>query len=194
MASLASHAPGADSLDVALGRRFAEGIVESAGVEVKHVIDEPSSVAALLAIGEGAVVDIGGGTTGTAIVSNGEVIASRDDATGGRHLDLALAGHLGIELEQAELRKRRCRDRSVADILRPVIQKMADVVRGHIDGFEVPQIYLSGGSCCLPGFRDAFAAEFPDRQVVLPEQPLYLTPLAIASFRPDGAPALRVAR
>lgn len=33
MASPASHAPGADSLDVALGRRFAEGIVESAGVD-----------------------------------------------------------------------------------------------------------------------------------------------------------------
>ena len=32
---------------------------------------------------------IGGGTTGTAIVKNGEIIASRDDATGGRHLDVS---------------------------------------------------------------------------------------------------------
>jgi ethanolamine utilization protein EutJ len=182
-----SFPPGTDA-------RLSTHVVESAGVRVKYVIDEPSSVAALLGIRDGAVVDIGGGTTGTAIVKNGEIIASRDDATGGRHLDLALAGHLGIELEQAELHKRECSDNSVADILRPVIQKMADVVRGHIEGFAVPQIYLSGGSCALPGFRDAFAAEFPEREVVLPQQPLYLTPLAIASFCLNAAPALNVAR
>ena len=174
--AVTSFPPGTDA-------RLSTHVVESAGVEVKHVIDEPSSVAALLAIDKGAVVDIGGGTTGTAIVEGGKVIHSRDDATGGRHLDLALAGHLGIAVEQAEQRKRECTDHSVADILRPVIQKMADVVHQHIDGFDVPRLYLSGGSCALPGFRDVFAAEFPACEVILPSQPLHLTPLAIASYR-----------
>ena len=94
-----------------------------------------------------------------------------------------MAGHLGISVEQAERRKRECIDHSVADILRPVIQKMADVVHQHIDGFDVPRIYLSGGSCALPGFFEAFAAEFPACEVILPSQPLHLTPLAIASYQ-----------
>jgi len=180
-----SFPPGTDS-------RISTNVVEAAGVEIKNVIDEPSSVAALLNIRDGAVVDIGGGTTGTAIVRNGQIIASMDEPTGGRHISLSLAGHLNLELEKAEQHKRACRDLSVTDIVRPVIQKMADVVRKHISTFQVPAIYLSGGSCCLPGFRDVFAAEFPDQEVVLPEQPLYLTPLAIASYAPGSTAALRV--
>ena len=182
-----SFPPGTDS-------RISTNVVEAAGVEIKGVIDEPSSVAALLHIQDGAVVDVGGGTTGTAIVKNGKIVASMDDATGGRHISLALAGHLGVSLEEAEQHKRASRDLGVTDIVRPVIQKMADVVRGHISGYQVPTIYLSGGSCCLPGFRDVFAAEFQDRDVVLPEHPLYLTPLAIASYAPAASATLRAVR
>ncbi len=184
---LTSFPPGTDS-------RVSTNVVEAAGVEIKGVIDEPSSVAALLQIRDGAVVDIGGGTTGTAIVSNGQIIASMDDATGGRHISLALAGHLKMSLEEAEQHKRTSGDLSIIDIVRPVIQKMADVVRGHIADYQVPTIYLSGGSCCLPGFRDVFAAEFKDRDIVLPEQPLYLTPLAIASYAPGAPAALQAVR
>ncbi len=180
-----SFPPGTDA-------RISTNVVEAAGVEVRHVVDEPSSVATLLGIRDGAVVDIGGGTTGTAIVKDGKIIASLDDATGGHHVTLALAGHMGIDPDQAEQHKRQCQDRSVAEIVRPVIEKMADIVRSHIDGYVVPTIYLSGGSCCLPGFLDAFAAELRDRTVVLPQEPLYLTPLAIASYSLDVAPALRV--
>ena len=180
-----SFPPGTDS-------RISTNVVEAAGVEVKNVIDEPSSVAALLDIRDGAVVDIGGGTTGTAIVRNGQIVASMDDPTGGRHISLALAGHLGLSLEDAEQYKRASRDLQVTDIVRPVIQKMADVVKAHVAGFDIPVIYLSGGSCCLPGFRDVFAAEFPGQEVVLPEQPLYLTPLAIASYASASTAALRV--
>ena len=63
-----SFPPGTDS-------RLSTHVVESAGVQVKYVIDEPSSVAALLDIDNGAVVDIGGGTTGTAIVRHGQVMS-----------------------------------------------------------------------------------------------------------------------
>lgn len=184
---ITSYPPGTDP-------RISTNVVEAAGVTIKGVIDEPSSVAALLGIRDGAVVDIGGGTTGTAIVRRGQVIASRDDATGGRHVSLALAGHLRVSLEEAEQLKRACRDRSVIDIVRPVIQKMADVVNGHIAGFDVPAIYLTGGSCCLPGFREVFAAEFGAREVVLPAHPLYLTPLAIACYAAGAGGALQAAR
>ena len=39
-------------------------------------------------------LDIGGGTTGTAVISNGKVIASVDDATGGHHVTPVSYTHL----------------------------------------------------------------------------------------------------
>ena len=60
---------------------------------------------------------------------------------------------------------------------------MCDIVRQHLAGQEVAELYLSGGSCALPGVADLFASEFPDMAVFLPSQPLFLTPLSIAAFR-----------
>ena len=170
-----SFPPGTDS-------RISTNVIEAAGLEVAGVIDEPSSVAKLLQLDHAAVVDIGGGTTGTAIIEQGQVVCSRDDATGGRHITLALAGHFGIPYEEAEEMKRTSNDLALCRLATPVIAKMADIVHGHIAGRKVPAIYLTGGSCALPGFLEVFAAEFPDVEVVLPSHPLYLTPLAIASY------------
>lgn len=170
-----SFPPGTDS-------RISTNVIEAAGLEVAGVIDEPSSVAKLLQLDHAAVVDIGGGTTGTAIVEQGEVVCSMDDATGGRHISLALAGHFGMPYEEAEEMKRTSKDLALCRLATPVIAKMADIVHGHIADYKVPAIYLTGGSCALPGFLEVFAAEFPGVDVVLPSHPLYLTPLAIASY------------
>ncbi|MDR2787846.1 MAG: ethanolamine utilization protein EutJ, partial [Candidatus Accumulibacter sp.] len=43
--------------------RISVNVIEAAGLSVAGVIDEPSSVAALLRLDRAAVVDIGGGTT-----------------------------------------------------------------------------------------------------------------------------------
>jgi len=170
-----SFPPGTDS-------RISTNVIEAAGLDVAGVIDEPSSVARLLQLDHAAVVDIGGGTTGTAIIEQGQVVCSRDDATGGRHITLALAGHFGMPYEEAEEMKRTSKDLTLCRLASPVIAKMADIVHGHIADHKVPAIYLTGGSCALPGFFEVFAAEFPGVDVVLPSHPLYLTPLAIASY------------
>ncbi|MCH2222893.1 MAG: hypothetical protein MK097_21615, partial [Dechloromonas sp.] len=65
-----------------------------------------------------------------------------------------------------------------------VFEKMAGIVRQHLAGHAVDSLYLSGGSCALPGVRELFASEFPQLQVFLPSQPLFLTPLSIAAYRP----------
>lgn len=50
-------------------------MLESAGLEVSHVLDEPTAVADLLQLDNAGVVDIGGGTTGIAIVKGqGDVL------------------------------------------------------------------------------------------------------------------------
>lgn len=161
--------------------RVSINVVEAAGIEVCDVIDEPSSVARLLQLQHAAVVDIGGGTTGTAIIEQGRVIRSMDDPTGGRHITLALAGHFNIPFEEAERLKRNAPGTEVLRLAAPVIAKMADLVKGHIAGYASPAIYLTGGCCALPGFVDVFAAEFDDTDIILPTQPLHLTPLAIAA-------------
>ncbi len=170
-----SYPPGTDP-------RISINVVEAAGIDVTEVIDEPSSVARLLQLRHAAVVDIGGGTTGTAIIEQGEVIKSVDDPTGGRHITLTLAGHFGLPYEEAELMKRSQTSTELLGLVAPVIAKMADLVKQHIAGHHPPAIYLTGGCCALPGFVDAFAAEFSDIDIVLPAHPLHLTPLAIAAF------------
>jgi len=170
-----SYPPGTDP-------RISINVVESAGIEVSGVIDEPSSVAALLQLQHAAVVDIGGGTTGTAIIENGRVVKSVDDPTGGHHITLTLAGHHGLSYEAAEQLKRQDSSGEVLSVVQPVIAKMANLVQQHIAQHASPAIYLTGGCCALQGFGKVFAAEFPDLDVIIPTQPLYLTPLAIAAF------------
>src|SRR5450759_1273602 len=48
------------------------------------------------------VIEVGGGTTGVAVVQNGEVVHTADQATGGTHLTLVIAGALGISFDEAE--------------------------------------------------------------------------------------------
>lgn len=170
-----SYPPGTDP-------RISINVVESCGIEVSKVIDEPGSVASLLQLHDAAVVDIGGGTTGTAIIERGKVIKSVDDPTGGHHMTLVLAGHYGVSYEKAEQIKRLNDSGNVLDIVRPVIGRMADLVREHIAGHKLPAIYLTGGCCMLQGFAEVFAIDFPDIDIVVPARPLHLTPLAIAAY------------
>jgi ethanolamine utilization protein EutJ len=164
--------------------RLSTNILESAWLEVAAVRDEPSCVAALLDLDNAAVVDIGGGTTGTAIVREGRVVFSADEPTGGRHLTLVLAGHYGVDFAEAERIKRQPDRHDVLGIVRPTFQRIADIVARHLRGQSVERIVLSGGACCLPGASDILAAEL-GLPVTLPCQPLLLTPLAIASLEPS---------
>lgn len=166
--------------------RISVNVIEAAGLDVAEVIDEPSAVADLLAIDAGAVVDIGGGTTGIAVVREGKVVYSGDEPTGGHHVSLTLAGARNIPLEEAEQLKRE----SGSDIwptVQAVFEKMAEIVHHHLAGHDVTTLYLSGGSCALPGVRELFAREFPKLEVLLPSQPMFLTPLSIAAYRGGAA-------
>jgi ethanolamine utilization protein EutJ len=161
--------------------RTSANVIEAAGLQVSEIIDEPTAVARLLGISQGAVVDIGGGTTGVALIKNGEVVYSGDDATGGHHVTLCLAGALKTSIEDAQQFKHQ-QGQEAWPIVRPVFEKMTDIVQSHLNtGAPVNTLYLSGGSCALPGVQQLFAQAFPGIEVILPQPCLYLTPLAIAS-------------
>lgn len=166
--------------------RISVNVLESAGLEVSCVIDEPSAVAQLLNLDRAAVVDIGGGTTGVAVLQGGKVIYSGDEATGGHHVTLTLAGGRRISLEEAEQLK-RSGGADVWPTVRPVFEKMTDIVRDHLTGHQVDLIYLSGGSCTLPGVGELFTAEFPLQSIALPKHPIFFTPLAIAAASANAA-------
>jgi ethanolamine utilization protein EutJ len=169
-----SFPPGTDA-------RLSTNILETAGLDVTAVRDEPSCVASLLELDKAAVVDVGGGTTGTAVVQNGSVVFSDDEPSGGRHISLSIAGHFDIPLEEAEKRKRLPERYGILNLARPTLLRICDIVAGHIKGHAVERIILTGGTCCLPGIDQIFFEEL-GIPVQLPTQPLLLTPLAIASL------------
>ncbi len=177
-----SFPPGTDA-------RLSTNILEMAGLEVAAIRDEPSCVASLLELDKAAVVDVGGGTTGTAVVQKGSVVFSDDEPSGGRHITLSIAGHYDISLEEAEKRKRIPERYGILELARPTLLRICDIVAGHIKGHNVERIILTGGTCCLPGIDQIFFEEL-GIPVQLPSQPLLLTPLAIASLPLFETPVL----
>ncbi len=159
--------------------RLSTNIVEAAGLELDHVMDEPSAVAALLTLDNAAIVDIGGGTTGVAVIEKGKVIFSADDATGGHHLSLTIAGNLKKPYEEAELLKRKDKKGKYLPIVRPVLERMADIIHKYIKDYTPEAVYLTGGTTAIAQIDKIFKEEL-DLPIIIASQPLLLTPYAIA--------------
>jgi len=78
-------------------------------------------------------------------VSRGKIIALDDEPGGGHHLDLILAGALGIAIREAEQRKRNgSEDYSI--ILRPGIERIGSSILRQIAGRPVGTVHLVGGA------------------------------------------------
>lgn len=155
-------------------------VVESSGFEVTNVVDEPTAAAKVLQIKNGAVVDIGGGTTGISILKDGNVIYSADEPTGGHHLSLVISGSLNIEYEDADEYKVQCSNYdTVFPLVRPVIEKMANIILCHIKGYDVKTIYLVGGTCCLQGIEKV-VENYTGIETIKPYDPLLVTPMGIS--------------
>jgi ethanolamine utilization protein EutJ len=155
-------------------------VVQSAELEVTNVVDEPTAAAAVLGIQDGAVVDVGGGTTGISILRNGKVIYTADEPTGGTHMSLVLAGNYKVSFAEADaLKKDPARQREVFPIIQPVVEKMASIVKRQVQGFDVEKIYVVGGACCFDEFENIFFTEI-GIETIKPTNPLLITPLGIA--------------
>lgn len=155
-------------------------VVEGAGLEVTEILDEPTAANAVLGIKDGAIVDIGGGTTGISILQDGKVVYVADEATGGTHLSLVLAGHYRIPFGDAENMKKDLKNETeIMGLVRPVIEKMASIVKKHIEGYHVHDIYLVGGTCCLRDIEKVFQNDL-GIPVNKPNNPFLVTPLGIA--------------
>ncbi|MFV0502859.1 MAG: ethanolamine utilization protein EutJ [Lachnospirales bacterium] len=155
-------------------------VVEGAGFEVINVVDEPTAAATFLNIKDGAVVDVGGGTTGISILKEGKVIYTADEPTGGTHMTLVLAGYYDITFQEAEKIKLDInKDKEIFPIIKPVVQKMASIVKRFIDGYEVKEIYVVGGACSFSEFEETFEKEIGITTIKY-EDTLFVTPLGIS--------------
>jgi len=177
--AVTSYPPGTDP-------DISANVLKAAEVQVEGIIDEPSSVVHLLGIKEGAVVDIGGGTTGIAVARNHKIVFAADEPTGGRHVTLTLAGNRGVSYEEAEEIKRGAQAAEFRPVVEAVFQKMAEIIRTYLQGQSVKRLYLTGGTCCFPGIDQVFTRELSEYEIIMPYNPLYLTPLAIASYHLNG--------
>ncbi len=161
-------------------------VVESAELQVVNVVDEPAAAAAVLGVRDGAVVDVGGGTTGISILKEGEVVYTADEPTGGTHFTLVISGHYGLPFHEAEaIKLDPGRQPELLPLVRPVMEKVAAIVRRHLQGWDVPTLYLVGGAFSFHGFVDVMEHHL-DVPVLCPPEPLLVTPLGIALCCPAG--------
>jgi len=172
--AVTSYPPGTDP-------QISINVLQAAEIETEYIIDEPSSVCRLLQIDDGAVVDIGGGTTGISIVKSGEIVYSADEPTGGHHITLTIAGNRKINFGKAEEMKKNGQAKELIPIIQPVFEKMADIVKEFCKEYKPRKLYLTGGTFCMPGIEQVFKETLEHIEIILPYNPLYLTPLSIAA-------------
>ena len=168
--------PGTSERDCATHRHVAE----AAGYRVTALLDEPTAANSVLQVRDGAIVDIGGGTTGIALLQDGKVVYVADEPTGGTHVSLVLAGNYDIPFDEAEdLKKDASRHKEILPVVRPVIEKMAAIVKKHIQGRKVSALYLVGGTCCLADMESIIQKD-TGVPTFKPANPFLVTPLGIA--------------
>jgi ethanolamine utilization protein EutJ len=159
-------------------------VLEAADLDCTGLVDEPTAANAVLGVRDGVVVDVGGGTTGIAVLRDGEVVYIADEATGGTHLTLVVAGAHGILFDEAERMKTDpAQQTRLLPVVRPVMEKVASIVARHTAGADVGVVHLVGGSAAFPGFADV-VAEYTGLHTVVPVHPLFVTPLGIARCAP----------
>ncbi|HFI0420804.1 TPA: ethanolamine utilization protein EutJ [Streptococcus suis] len=168
--------PGTDSLD---GGAI-KNVVQSAGFELTALLDEPTAANTIVGLENGAIVDIGGGTTGISILKNGEVVKTVDEATGGTHFTLVISGAYHLSFEEADAYKRNEENhKELIGILKPVVQKISSIINNNIAQHEVDLIYLVGGTSCLTGI-EAIIEQETGIKTVKPKNPMFVTPIGIA--------------
>lgn len=157
-------------------------VCETAGFADVVLVDEVTAAQRTLDVRDGVVVDVGGGSTGVGVFRDGMLDALDDRPGGGHHLDLILAGALGLTVEQAEVHK-RAHPVDVLPILVPGLQRIAESVRAMTRGVEHLPVHLAGGALMIPGADDVLAG-WLERPVVTYPHGLLITPLGIARSAP----------
>jgi len=153
-------------------------VLEQSGIDCRLLLDEVSAANVVVRLADGALVDVGGGSTGVGIFRDGKLVKLGDAAGGGHHLDLIVAGALRIPIEEAEKRK-RSGDDHIAGLLIPGIERIAETIRRQILGEHVASVHLVGGALLLPGAAGIISQYLGVPTVAYPHANL-ITPFGMA--------------
>lgn len=168
--------PGTDALDSGA----VKNVVQAAGFELTALLDESTAANEVLKMKNGAVVDIGGGTTGISVLKDGKVVYIADEPTGGTHFSLVISGAYRKPFVDAEVYKRNPENhKELLPVVKPVIEKVASIISQHIKEFDVQEISLVGGTCCLTGIETIIEKQ-TGVYTHKPQNPMFVTPLGIA--------------
>ncbi len=179
-AAVSGYPPGVPLVEA----RAKAHVLEAAGMDCAGMIDEPSAANNVLALQEGVIVDVGGGTTGIAVLEDGNVVYSADEPTGGTHFSLVIAGNQKISFEEAEaLKVDPNQQPRLLPLVRPVMEKVASIILHHTQDRQVDSITLVGGSSAFLGMADVIqeTTGIPTR---VPAKPTFVTPLGLALHCP----------
>jgi ethanolamine utilization protein EutJ len=155
-------------------------VVEAAGMICTGLVDEPTAANALIRLENGVIVDVGGGTTGIAVVKDGEVVYTADEATGGTHFSLVIAGAKDITFEEAEAQKVIPEEQpALFPVVRPVLEKVASIATRHINGYDISEVVLVGGTSAFYQAADVIQ-EYTGLTAWVPDHPWLPTPIGIA--------------
>jgi ethanolamine utilization protein EutJ len=160
--------------------RSTANVVEATGMICTGLVDEPSAANALIRLENGVIVDVGGGTTGIAVIKDGEVVYTADEATGGTHFSLVIAGANDITFEEAEARKVNPQEQpTLFPVVRPVLEKVGSIVARHINGYDIPDVVLVGGTSAFYKAADVIQ-EYTGLPAWVPDHPWLPTPIGMA--------------
>ncbi len=175
-AAVSGYPPGVPPVEA----RAKAHVLEAAGMDCAGMIDEPSAANNLLALQEGAIVDVGGGTTGIAVLKDGKVVYSADEPTGGTHFSLVIAGSQKISFEEAEaLKIDPAQQPRLLPMVRPVMEKVANIILRHTHDKAVGSITMVGGSSAFLGMAEV-VQEYTGIPTRVPGRPVFVTPLGLA--------------
>jgi len=170
--------PGVHPVEV----RATANVVEAAGFRCTNMVAEPTAANSLLQLQNGAIVDVGGGTTGIAILQNGEVVYTADEPTGGTHFSLVIAGAQNISFESAEeMKVNPANQARLFSAVRPVMEKVANIVARHIAISQIPveSLTIVGGTSAFRGMAEVVEL-YTGLPTVIPDRPVFVTPVGIA--------------
>ena len=160
--------------------RATANVVEAAGFECLDLIDEPTAANALMGLQDGVILDVGGGTTGIAVVQEGDVVYTADEATGGTHFSLVIAGARDIPFLEAEALKVDPESQvSLFPTVRPVMEKVASIAARHLEGYSVPEVVLVGGTSGFNRMAEV-VTEYTGLPAWVPDHPQWVTPIGMA--------------
>ena len=134
----AAYPPGTEGGD----RKAIQYVAEGAGFDVIALIDEPPAANQVLGIVNG-LWWILGGTTGVAILKEGEVVYIADEPTGGTHFSLVVRGY-GIPLKKQKIKDQSCKAERTVPGIKAGYGKGSVNCGRHIQKFHVDNLFLPG--------------------------------------------------